>query len=80
MEINDQKNCRVSSIDHFRQVLQNQNVLRKFSAILFLVGCPGFIFCFSSHICMEGHMQHPPFPLWHYISDSIWLILYFMTG
>lgn len=64
----------------FRQTLNKPNMLRKSSAILFLVGCPGFVFCSLTHICMAGHMQHPPYPTWHLISDYIWLISYILAG
>jgi hypothetical protein len=56
------------------------NNLRKASSILALVGCPGFVFCFMLHICMAGHMRHPPYPVWHYISDFVWLISYLLAG
>lgn len=37
-----------------------------------LVGLPGFIFCGLTHICMDGHMAHPPYATWHYLVDALW--------
>ena len=25
-------------------------------------------------------MQHPPYPLWHYVSDSMWIVSYAISG
>jgi hypothetical protein len=45
---------------------------RVLSAWLVLVGLPGFIFCGLAHICMDGHMAHPPYAAWHYVVDVLW--------
>jgi len=50
--------------------------LRIVSARLALIGSPGFIFCGLAHICMDGHMQHPPYSFWHYLSDALWFCCY----
>jgi hypothetical protein len=42
-------------------------------AILALVGTPSYVLCFLWHICMAGHMQHGPYPLYHWISDFWWM-------
>lgn len=39
-------------------------------------GAVGFVWCFYAHICMEGHMQHPPYPGWHYVLDGAWATLW----
>jgi hypothetical protein len=41
-------------------------------AALWLVGMPPFVVCAVTHICMAGHMQHPPFPLWQWLNDLAW--------
>jgi len=41
-----------------------------------LAGTPGFLFCGLAHICMAGHMQHPPYPLWQSISDVFWCLAF----
>jgi len=45
------------------------------SAILALLGIPGYYFC-ASHICMAGHMQHPPYATWHLVVDFAWASLF----
>lgn len=42
-------------------------------AVLWLVGLPPFIVCTGVHVCMAGHMQHPPFPLWQWANDLLWV-------
>jgi hypothetical protein len=41
-------------------------------AILTLAGIPAYIFCGVSHTCMCGHMQHGPYPFYHYLIDLFW--------
>jgi hypothetical protein len=41
--------------------------------ILTLAGTPSFVLCFLWHICMAGHMQHRPYPLYQWISDVGWM-------
>ena len=40
--------------------------------ILTLAGTPSYVLCFLWHICMAGHMQHAPYPPYHWISDFWW--------
>ena len=49
---------------------------RIITAAALLVASPCYVFCGFSHICMCGHMQHPPFPLWHYANDFLWVTGY----
>lgn len=63
-----------------RKNLNNPDTQRKLSAVLVLIGSPGFVFCFMAHICMAGHMHHPPYPPWHFYSDYIWQISYILAG
>jgi len=53
---------------------------RRFAGIAALTGSPSFLFCGMGHICMAGHMQHPPFPAWHFISDGLWATLFVAAG
>lgn len=41
--------------------------------ITFVLGAVGFAFCSAHHICMGGHMQHGPYPWWHYAVDVAWI-------
>jgi hypothetical protein len=45
-------------------------------AIFTLLAMPFYIFCFFQHICMAGHMHHPPYPWWDYMNDLFWIILF----
>ena len=40
---------------------------------LFVLGVCGAVWCYWHHICMEGHMAHPPYPAWHYALDAGWV-------
>ena len=40
------------------------------SGVAWIFGVIGLAWCYSHHICMEGHMDHPPYPLWHYGIDA----------
>lgn len=42
------------------------------AAKLALIGLPGFIFCSFFHTCMDGHMGHPPYAIWHFLLDALW--------
>jgi hypothetical protein len=41
-------------------------------AIACLAGVSGSVACFMLHICMAGHMQHPPYAFWEYAMDVLW--------
>ena len=41
--------------------------------ILVLLSVPGYIWCALNHICMCGHMAHPPYPLIEIVNDLIWI-------
>lgn len=40
---------------------------------LFALGVFGAVWCYWHHVCMEGHMGHPPYPSWHYLFDTLWV-------
>lgn len=46
--------------------------LKVFAIPVTLVGVVAYLFCAGRHICMAGHMDHPPYPLWHYANDAFW--------
>ncbi len=46
---------------------------RVLSARLVLIGLPSFVFCSVAHICMDGYMAHPPYGVFHYLSDLLWI-------
>ena len=43
---------------------------------LTLAGIPGYVLCFPLHVCMAGHMQHPPYAWWHFALDALWVALF----
>jgi len=43
-------------------------------AWLILAGIPGYIACFPLHICMFGHMKHPPYAWWQFVLDALWVV------
>ncbi len=40
-----------------------------------LLGWAGSAWCFGRHICMAGHLHHPPYPAWHTWVDVTWAAL-----
>ena len=40
-------------------------------AILLAVAC--YVICGLHHVCMAGHMQHPPYPLGDWLNDGAWV-------
>jgi hypothetical protein len=42
-------------------------------AILALLGTPGYVLCYFWHVCMDGHMQHGPYPVYQWINDILWI-------
>jgi ankyrin repeat protein len=47
-------------------------LLRRLAAIACLAAIPFYWWCGAEHICMAGHMQHPPYPTWHVANDVLW--------
>lgn len=43
-------------------------------ATALLLASPLYVLCGTMHICMAGHMQHPPYPFWHYLIDGTWIL------
>jgi len=44
------------------------------AAVLWVLGLIGSGWCCSHHICMGGHMAHPPYAWWHYGVDGGWVL------
>ena len=43
------------------------------ASLLWVLGVVGSGWCCTRHICMGGHMEHPPYPAWHYAVDAGWI-------
>jgi hypothetical protein len=44
------------------------------AALFWVAGVVGSGWCCSLHICMDGHMTHPPYLWWHYAMDAGWVL------
>jgi hypothetical protein len=44
------------------------------AGLMWTLGGLGSVWCFYNHVCMCGHMQHPPYPAWHYCLDFAWAL------
>lgn len=53
---------------------------RVVSAVAIIVACPLYVFCGLAHVCMAGHMQHAPYPAWHYVADIVWTACFVIAG
>ena len=45
-------------------------------AIFTLLAIPPYIVCFLRHICMAGHIHHPPYSWREYMNDLLWIIIF----
>ncbi len=43
-------------------------------AMAILTASPFYVMCGMMHVCMAGHMQHQPYPAWHYLIDGAWIL------
>jgi hypothetical protein len=41
---------------------------------LFVAGSAGSVWCFFHHMCIGGHMKHPPYPAVHCAADFGWAL------
>jgi hypothetical protein len=48
----------------------------RFVGILFLAAIPGYFACVPIHLCVGGHMEHPPYPAIHWLLDASWVLLF----
>jgi hypothetical protein len=44
------------------------------AGLLWAGGAIGSGWCYYHHVCMDGHMAHPPYPFWHYALDVGWAL------
>ncbi len=60
----------------------NQKVLI-INAFIWLSSLIASIWCVNEHVCMGGHMEHGPYPWWHYVIDvywrGAWIIMVFLS-
>lgn len=47
------------------------------AGFLWVAGAIGSGWCFYHHVCMCGHMEHSPYPAWHYAVDIGWALAVF---
>lgn len=40
---------------------------------LTLAAMPFYIACAVLHVCMDGHLRHPPYAALHFVSDCLWI-------
>ena len=45
-----------------------------------LVASPLYVLCGLRHVCMAGHMQHPPYSVTDLMIDAIWMIAFLVSG
>jgi len=48
--------------------------------VLALLGAAGFVSCYLRHICMEGHMKHPPYGAGEYWLDVAWTLAWVLAA
>ena len=48
---------------------------RVWACILALAGSPAYYFC-QGHVCIGGHMKHPPYPFIDHVGDSLWIMCF----
>ena len=53
---------------------------RIIASLALLIGCPFYVLCAFRHICMAGHMQHPPYPAADLIIDAVWIGGFILAG
>ncbi len=56
-----------------------KNVRRKLSAIAVLVATPFYVSCALNHLCMAGHMRHPPYHFWDHLGDGVWVVCFVLA-
>jgi hypothetical protein len=44
-----------------------------YAGALYLLGLPGYVHCTFSHLCVAGHMKHPPFGFLDWIVEGLWM-------
>ena len=64
---------------HAQRAVPDATVLGEFrpgeacGILLAAVGIVPYIACAFMHVCMAGHMHHPPYPWWAFVVDGAWI-------
>lgn len=58
--------------------LERQDLFRRLAVAFTFLGTPGFVVCATEHFCMDGHMAHPPYSIWHRVGDLSWILFFGM--
>jgi hypothetical protein len=45
-----------------------------------VVGLRGSVWCHRNHVCMGGHLDHPPYEAFHLQWDAAWLLCLVLSG
>ena len=53
---------------------------RVVASLALLVACPLYVLCGLRHVCMAGHMQHPPYPVTDIVLDAVWVGAFLLAG
>ena len=53
--------------------MNRQDKLRLIAASAILVAVPCYVICGLNHLCMDGHMEHPPYPSIDWLNDAAWV-------
>jgi hypothetical protein len=60
--------------------LEARSTRRMVVAVAILIALPLYIMCGFMHVCMAGHMQHAPYPVWHYMIDGTWIFCFVLSA
>ena len=44
------------------------------------LGVWGSIWCYHNHVCIGGHMDHPPYETFHYQWEAAWILCLLLSG
>ena len=44
------------------------------AGLVWTCGIVASAWCLSAHVCIAGHLDHPPYPMWHYAADVGWAL------
>ena len=53
---------------------------RVVASLALLVACPLYVLCGMRHVCMAGHMRHPPYPVTDIALDAVWVSALLLAG
>ena len=70
----ERKKARIAVLRSRRQS-PTRWLLRGGAVIASVAAMLPYWWCGATHVCMAGHMQHPPYPIWHMSNDILWVSL-----